>query len=126
SRLSVSEWQVKAAYELRCACIAGYTPDLSACHVCGNTAADRFDISAGRLECRYCRSSESDGLRMPLSPGMLDAMRYIVSCDPKRLLCFQTGSEAMDRLAQLTETYLTRQLERGFSTRDFYKSLLIE
>jgi len=31
----------------------------------------------------------------------------------------------MEMLADLTEAYLTTQLERGFSTLDFYKSLLI-
>ena len=31
----------------------------------------------------------------------------------------------MEKLADLTEAYLTTQLERGFSTLDFYKSLLI-
>ena len=31
----------------------------------------------------------------------------------------------MECLAQITESYLTTQLERGFSTLDFYKSLLL-
>jgi len=31
----------------------------------------------------------------------------------------------MEMLSNLAEAYLTTQLERGFSTLDFYKSLLI-
>ena len=31
----------------------------------------------------------------------------------------------MLQLADVTESYLTTQLERGFSTLDFYKSLMI-
>jgi hypothetical protein len=31
----------------------------------------------------------------------------------------------MQQLSALTEAYLTTQLEQGFSTLDFYKSLLI-
>ena len=62
---------------------------------------------------------------MPVTPGVLAAIRYLVSCDPKRLFSFQAGMETMEKLSQLTETYLTTQLERGFSTLDFYKSLLI-
>ena len=31
----------------------------------------------------------------------------------------------LEQLAQVTEVYLTTQLERGFSTLDFYKSLHI-
>lgn len=126
SKLNAPEDQVKAVFELRSACLAGYTPDIYGCHRCGNTLADRFDISAGCLECSTCRSTESGGIRMPVSPGVLEAMRYICFCDAKRLFAFQTSGETLESLAQVSESYLTTQLERGFSTLDFYKSLLIQ
>ena len=124
SKLGLPEMLVKAVFELRAACLAGYTPDLFGCHVCGSQSPDRFDISAGMLECHVCRSGESRGIRMPMTPGMLEAMRYICFCDPKKLFSFQIGEENLGNLASLTEAYLTTQLERGFSTLDFYKSLL--
>jgi DNA repair protein RecO (recombination protein O) len=62
---------------------------------------------------------------MPVNPGLLEAMRYICLCDPKRLFSFQIGQENMEKLADLTEAYLQTQLERGFSALDFYKSLLL-
>ena len=125
SSLQLPEAQVKAAFELRSACLAGYTPDLSSCHMCGAEAPDRFDLSAGMLECRSCRSSESNGLRMPVTKGMLDAMRYIVYCADRRLLSFSAEDGTLEQLSQLTESYLATQLERSFSALDFYKSLLI-
>lgn len=125
SKLDEPENKIKAAFELRCACLAGYYPDLTVCHMCGNELPDRFDVSAGVLECSRCRNNESSGLRMPLTPGILDSMRYIALCDPKRLLGFNASAETLERLSQVTETYLTTQLERGFSTLDFYKSLLL-
>lgn len=125
SKLNLSENQVKAVFELRSACIAGYTPDLQGCHTCGNASADRLDISEGILECCNCRRYASDGIRMPLYSGMLDAMRYICYCDAKKLFSFSLGEDTMEELAHVTESYLTTQLERGFSTLDFYKSLLI-
>jgi len=124
SNLSYTETLIKSVFELRAACLAGYTPDLYGCHVCGNTAPDRFDLSAGRLECRNCRSADSDGIRMPVGAGTVAAMHYIVNCDLKRLFAFQIGADSLNQLSQLTETYLTTQLERGFPTLDFYKSLL--
>ena len=60
---------------------------------------------------------------MPVTPGMLDAMRYICTCEPKRLFSFRIGEENAQMLSSVTEGYLTTQLERGFSTLDFYKSL---
>ena len=125
AKLDIPEELVKAAFELRVACIAGYTPDLFGCHACGCPNPDRFDLSAGRLECVTCRNADSDGIRMPVLPGTIAAMQYIVSCDTKRLFSFQIGEESARQLYQLAESYLTIQLERGFSTLDFYKSLLI-
>lgn len=123
SKTDINENQIKAVFEMRSACLAGYTPDLYACHCCGNAVPDRFDVSQGYLECSSCRSAGSDGIRMPVSPGALDAMRYICACDPKRILSFQAGADTLENLAYITECYLCTQLERGFSTLDFYKSL---
>ena len=125
TKLDIPQAQVKAVFELRSACLAGYTPDLFGCAGCGNENPDRFDISQGRLECAKCRNPESTGLRMPVTPGMLDAMRYIVGCDSRKLFSFRSSHETMEALSSVTESYLSTQLERGFSTLDFYKSLLI-
>ena len=124
SKLDESEAKIKAVFELRAACLAGYMPDLFGCHRCGSQNPDRFDISEGRLECHGCRSA-GGGIRMPVTPGTLEAMRYICLCEPKKLLSFQIGQENLQILSNLTEAYLTTQLERGFSTLDFYKSLLM-
>ena len=125
SKLGIPELQAKAVFELRSACLAGYTPNLFGCHRCGDGYPDRFDISEGHLECAQCREESSDGIRMPVYPGILEAMRYICQCDSKKLFAFQLGEQALHGLSQLTESYLTTQLERGFSTLDFYKSLFI-
>lgn len=124
SSMDLPEEKVKAVFELRGACLAGFYPDLSGCHNCGSQNPDRFDLSEGRLECSGCRQSNGS-IRMPVSAGTLQAMRYICSCEPKRLFSFEMGQENMTQLAQVTEAYLTTQLERGFSALDFYKSLLI-
>ena len=125
SKLDLPESQVKAVFELRAACLSGYTPDLTGCHVCGSQTPERFDLSAGMLECRNCRSPESNGIRMPVPPSVLEAMRYICYCDSKKLFSFQAGEDTLQQLSEVTEAYLATQLERGFSTLDFYKSLLI-
>lgn len=125
SKLNLSHEFVKPVFELRAACLSGYTPDLFGCHICGNQNPDRFDLSAGMLECQGCRSSGSLGIRLPVTPAVLEAMRYICLCNPKKLFSFEIGSDNLKLLSSLTEAYLTTQLERGFSTLDFYKSLLI-
>jgi len=123
--MDVTEEKVKAVFELRIACLAGFMPELSACHICGGKSPDYFDLSAGMLQCSRCRSLEPGGIRLPITAGTLEAMRYISQCHPKRLFAFELGLENLSQLSQITEAYLTTQLERGFSALDFYKSLLI-
>ena len=123
TKLNLPQRQIKAVFELRCACLAGYTPELTGCHVCGSQTPDRLDISHGCLECRGCRDTASAGIRMPVNPDVLEAMRYICLCGPRRLFSFRIGEENLSVLSHITESYLITQLEQGFSTLDFYKSL---
>ena len=122
----VPENQAKAVFELRLACLAGYMPDLNGCCQCGSEAPDCFDISEGRLECSTCRTSLSKGIRMPVNSSVLDAMRYICICEPKKLFSFTLPPDSMQLLSDITEAYFLAQLERGFPTLDFYKSLLYQ
>ena len=123
-KLGKPEMMVKSVFELRAASLAGYTPDLYGCHVCGNQEPAFFDISGGVLLCEKCKETAS-GIRMPLTASVLEAMRYITSCSIKKLFSFDIGEESLVQLSGITEAYLTIQLERGFSALDFYKSLLI-
>lgn len=126
SELGKTECLTKAVFEMRAACLAGYTPDLGGCTVCGNSCAVCFDISGGHLICSNCLQWNGDGLRIPISGGALEAIRYICSCSPKQLFSFTVRDETAHELSQISEAYLSAQLERGFSTLDFYKSLLYE
>ena len=123
-KLGKNELLVKSVFELRSAAIAGYAPDLFGCHVCGSQDCSLFDISGGALLCASCRTATT-GIRLPVSPAVLDAMRYIVYCDAKKLFSFEIGQESLQQLSSITDAFLTTQLERGFSTLDFYKSLFL-
>ena len=125
SKLDLPEEMVKSVFELRIACLAGYMPDISGCHMCGEQNFGYFDLSAGQFLCENCRTADHTGIRMPISQGTLQAMQYIVNCKSQKLFSFSLGQENLTQLSQITEAYLTTQLERGFSTLDFYKSLLI-
>ncbi|MBQ4565397.1 MAG: DNA repair protein RecO [Oscillospiraceae bacterium] len=123
SKLKKPQMLVKAVFELRMACISGFLPDLRGCAICGKLAPERFNISQGFLQCASCNAEEASGIRMPISFGTLQAMRYICSCDSKKLFSFQLGESSAVELSQIAESYLSMRLERGFYTLDFYKSL---
>lgn len=117
--------QIKAVFEMRCAALAGFMPDLSGCNHCGSPTPHFLDISQGILECSGCRDHSSDGIRIPVNENLLAALQYICFCHPKKLFSFQVGEETLELLSSLTESYLCAQFERGFSALDFYKSLLV-
>lgn len=125
AKLKKPQKLVKAVFELRLACITGFLPDLRGCAVCGNPSPDRFNITQGVLQCATCGNESTDGIRMPVSPGTLAAMRYIASADAKRLFSFTLSDTALTELNGLTESYLSMRLERGFFTLDLYKSLFL-
>ena len=124
-KLNKPQSLIKAAFELKAMCLAGYEPLLDGCAVCGaETPADpRFHLREGVLHCASCRGEMGDGISMPLDDAGLKAMQHIAWGDPKRLFSIALGEESLKRFSDLTEAYLHTQLERGFHTLDFYKSI---
>ncbi|MCI8474019.1 MAG: DNA repair protein RecO [Oscillospiraceae bacterium] len=117
---------VKAAFEWRLCCLTGYEPLVDGCAVCGRETpeAPRLSLSEGVLHCGKCRRELGDeGISMPLDASSLAALRYIAYGDPKRLFSFQIPEKSLALLAGAAESFLLTQLERGFRTLDFYKSL---
>lgn len=112
---------VKPAFELRLLCLAGYEPLADACAVCGREDPEEpvLDTVQGVVRCKGC-----GGGGLPLCRDSLAALRHIVYGDSKRLYSFRLGGEPLRRLAAASEAFLRAQLERGFSTLDFYKSIL--
>ena len=94
SKLGKPQLLVKAVFELRTACLAGFAPDLWGCHQCGRENPDRFSLSDGCLECASCRND--DGIRLPVTPGILEAMRHIVCCGKPQLF----SAKALKKEAQ--------------------------
>ena len=117
---------MKAAFEVKLLCLAGYEPLADSCAYCGrpDPAEPLLDVVQGVLRCRSCGAGESR-LSLPLCGDSLAALRHIIYGDPKHLYSFTLGQAALDRLAGMAEAFTAAQLERGFKTLDFYKSLQI-
>lgn len=115
---------VKAAFEFRLLCLAGYEPLADACADCGRPDPENamLDVVQGVVRCGSCGAGER-GLSMPLGAEALSALRYILYGDPRRLYSFRLEGAALARLSGAAEAFAAAQLERGFRTLDFYKSL---
>ncbi len=117
-----SQEKIKAAFELRLMCLTGYTPELTACAVCGREPEEPvLSLDRGRVCCRSC--SHEMGERADLGREALEAMRYICAAPPKQMLRFDLGEDAVLRLSDASERYLLRRAERGFSALDYWKKI---
>ena len=93
---------VKAAFEWKAMALAGYEPLIDG----GAVRGEGFSVS--------------------LPPQALAALEHILHGDPKRLFSFRLAGEELKQLAGAAEGYLRAQLERGFSTLDYYHNLTLE
>lgn len=115
---------VKAATELRMLSMAGYMPDLVMCSGCGAYEAPVmwFSPVGGFLRCSECKGESGDLL--PLSAGALAAMRHCVYADFGKTFAFNLSEPSLSQLVVASERYLRAQLDKSFSTLEFYNTLL--
>ena len=59
-----------------------------------------------------------------ISLSVLETMRYIITARQERFLAFTLDEKEHQVFIDACEKYLLNQLERGFYSLDFYKSLL--
>ena len=115
---------VKAAFELKFLCIAGFAPLADACAVCGRPEPSQpvLDAVRGIVRCRDC-APDGNANAAPLCADSLSALRHVVYGDEKRLYSFRLAPDALKRLSDASERFLFAQMERRFRTLEFYKSL---
>ena len=110
---------VKPAFELRLMAASGFEPLLEGCAACGLEYPDEaeLDLTGGTLNCRVHAPAGGAAL----GRGALEAARYILGCEQKKLFSFKLSSDALRELSAASEGYLLTQLERRFRTLDYYK-----
>ncbi len=115
--------QLKAVAEFSLLTLAGYMPDTDGCHVCEESNEPfYFDPTNGVLLCEKHRSPYT----IPLSVGVVRAIWHITHSTIDRLFSFQLSHGGLKQLATVSEAYVLAQLERNFTTLNFYHSLTDE
>ena len=115
---------IKAVFELRLMCLAGFAPMVDQCGVCGaqEPAAPRFSLYGSAVHCAGCIPG-APGKSLPLCAASLAAMRYVCAAPPKKIYSFDLEDAAAERFYTVCEEYALAQLDRGFKTLDYWKSV---
>ncbi|NLB16505.1 MAG: DNA repair protein RecO [Clostridiales bacterium] len=128
---------IKGAFEMRLMCEAGFQPQLNICDGCGKTEIGTayFDMENGCAICPDCYSTftpeqlyyEDGRLKpiKPVSPAVLEALRYITSADGKKVFSFRIDEALFPEFSAICESYCLYQVDRKFKTLDFYKNCAI-
>jgi DNA repair protein RecO (recombination protein O) len=130
--------QIKGAFEMRAAAILGFMPELSVCADCGEEGEDVvLDVMNGVVVCEKCRNLQTaeekaeellaahNLISCLLRPSARAALYYVIECPLEKILSFRLDDEEDQRnFAMVAETYLLNQLETGFKTLDFYKTVV--
>ena len=106
---------IKAVFELRLMCLSGFAPSLDG-------RGELFSLRGGRLH-DVGEAPGAPGVSLPVDEAVRHAMAYIAAAEPKRIFSFHIPEVSERRLGEICEAYVSAQLERGFSTLEYWKSL---
>ena len=115
---------IKAVFELRLMCLAGFSPLLDRCADCGERSPEdpRLSLLGGAVHCAGC-APNAPGRSLPLGQAALAAMRHVISADAKKIYSFTLDEPSAERFYRACEEYVLAQLDRGFKTLDYWKSV---
>ena len=140
---------VKAVFELRLMCLAGFAPALDRCAVCGEHAPELrlmtelglmpnlvccpvcmtylpaqpvLRIGEADLICKSCRT-ELSPLDFETKQSVLLAARQAVYAEPDRIFQFRLKGESEPQFAEYAEQYLLHRLALSLPTLKFYHEL---
>ena len=131
---------IKAVFELRCVLIGGVMPDLDGCAECGKKEGRMYlDVMNGVLKCPDCVLKESESVPIvregvdasgtatvliPLSFETVAAMKYVLTCPPKRIFAFSLDREFQSEFCTAAEKYTINHLGHSFKTLEFFKEVI--
>ncbi len=113
--------QLKAVFELRLLSLNGYMPNIVACNSCGKFADETmlFDVVEAQL---YCSACSAPAKSVPLSIGVVTAMRHICLSEPQKIFSFKLSNSGLMELADIAERYLVSTTRRKYKSLELYKS----
>lgn len=135
---------IKGVYELRSASREGFQPDLSGCrHFKDGEEQLYLDVMNGCVICSRCLQTKAEkqisfmaksvyadeneekSLLLPITRSVLAAMNYAIYAPLSRMFSFRLdGKDESGMFSRAAEEYLLNHLERGFTSLEFYKSMI--
>jgi DNA repair protein RecO (recombination protein O) len=114
---------VTRVFELRLMALLGYEPQVSGCINCNKTEDENmyFDLDKSGIVCTECVNPK--GRVIPLLPGTLKALKYIMRISPQKLFSFSLSEQSIGELGTLSKKYIKEHLGKEYNKLDYLKQL---
>ena len=104
---------IYAIFSLRLLSIIGFRPNINDCKICGQKEKiSHFSIKDNTFKCQECAKQDKGAIK--ISATAVDAIRYIILSDAKKIFSFSISDEAKKDLILIAKLYLTEKLEKEY------------
>ena len=116
--------RLKAVFELKTACFAGFMPDFSDCSYCGGKKdIEYFDISSGRIVCKSCHE-RSDGDLIKINERLVNHLSFICNADYKKVFAYGGAESDVSIISKITEMYMINCMEIFPASLTYLKNIV--
>lgn len=104
---------IKSVFIFRLMSIIGYRPIIDECASC-KTKEDliMFSFKDNGLKCKTCGKQDKGAIQ--ILPTTVDAIKYIILANPKKIFSFEIPKESIKELDLISKIYLTEKLEKEY------------
>jgi hypothetical protein len=103
--------RLKAVFELKTVCFAGFMPDVTACAFCGaKKDIEYFDTASGIVVCKNCHERAGGDL-YKINDKILSQLSFILNADYKSVFAYGGAEGDVETVSQIAEKYMINSLE---------------
>lgn len=104
---------IYAIFSLRLLAIIGFKPNVEDCMICKTKENLKFfSLKDDTLKCETCAKQDKGAVET--SETVIDAIRYIILADAKKIFSFDIPKKEENDLELIAKLYLTEKLEKEY------------
>ena len=110
---------ITSVFKLRMLKILGFLPNVNCCTICGaKEEITHFSIIDNGIKCKNC--SKQDTGAIEISDPTLNALKYIMKADPKKIFSFYLSENCLKELELVSRIYLNEKLEKEYKLEKLF------
>lgn len=110
-------------FQIRLLRLLGFMPILDKCAMCQDKELSSFSIKYNGLICTNCSKQETGSIQF--SQSMINALKYILYSDPKKVFSFEISENVLAELKLFIKIYLREKIEKEYDIDKYIKDILI-